>query len=103
MAGRALRYDWDADGSHDLIGHSTTTLGELQSSQNNASWDLINPKKVPGGKKAKKGYKNSGVLHMTSFALEQDHTFIDYLVGGCEISFSVAVDFTGSNGNPQLP
>ena len=22
-------YDWDSDGSHDLIGHFTTTLGEI--------------------------------------------------------------------------
>ena len=103
MTGRVLRFDWDADGSHDLIGHSSTTLAELTNSSGNTSWDLINPKKLPGGKKAKKGYKNSGVLHLTSFALEADHSFVDYLLGGCEISFSVAVDFTGSNGNPALP
>ena len=28
-------------------------------------------------------------------------TFVDYINGGCEISLSVAIDFTGSNGNPS--
>ena len=30
-------------------------------------------------------------------------TFIDYLEGGCEINLCVAIDFTGSNGNPREP
>jgi Copine/C2 domain len=29
--------------------------------------------------------------------------FIDYLEGGCEINLVVAIDFTGSNGDPRLP
>ena len=28
-------------------------------------------------------------------------TFMDYINGGCEISLSVAIDFTGSNGDPR--
>ena len=30
-------------------------------------------------------------------------TFMDYINGGCEISLSVAIDFTGSNGDPRQP
>lgn len=30
-------------------------------------------------------------------------TFADYVKGGCEMSLSVAIDFTGSNGNPRTP
>jgi len=30
-------------------------------------------------------------------------TFIDYIHGGCEISAIVAIDFTGSNGDPRVP
>lgn len=30
-------------------------------------------------------------------------TFVDYLNGGCEIQLSVAIDFTGSNGDPRVP
>lgn len=30
-------------------------------------------------------------------------TFINYMNGGCEIQLSVAIDFTGSNGDPRMP
>ncbi|GIL99340.1 hypothetical protein Vretimale_4523, partial [Volvox reticuliferus] len=38
-----------------------------------------------------------------SFAKEVRSTFLDYIVGGAEIGFVVAVDFTASNGDPRLP
>ena len=51
-------YDWDADGSHDLIGEFFTSLSELRPGQGKLTWDLINQKKAA----KKKGYKNSGVI-----------------------------------------
>jgi len=30
-------------------------------------------------------------------------TFVDYLSGGCQLNLSVAIDFTGSNGDPRIP
>jgi hypothetical protein len=30
-------------------------------------------------------------------------SFIDYISGGCEISLCVAIDYTGSNGDPRVP
>ena len=38
-------------------------MGEICSGTKD-EWDLINPKKMPGGKKAKKNYRNSGILHL---------------------------------------
>jgi len=32
-----------------------------------------------------------------------DPTFVDYLSGGCQLNLSVAIDFTGSNGDPRIP
>jgi hypothetical protein len=32
--------------------------------------------------------------------LQKDYTFIDYLAGGIQLSLGIAIDFTGSNGNP---
>ena len=29
--------------------------------------------------------------------------FVDYLMGGCELQLAVAIDFTGSNGDPRKP
>lgn len=66
-------------------------------------WDLINPKKMPGGKKykASKHYKNSGVFELLSISFIEEKGFIEHLRGGLELNFSVAVDFTGSNGDPK--
>lgn len=31
------------------------------------------------------------------------YSFLDYVMGGCQINFTVGVDFTASNGNPSHP
>ena len=94
---KVICYDWDNDGSHDLIGEFTTTLGELQS-EKLITWDLINPKKV-----SKKKYKNSGTISISSVRVFEKYSFLDYILGGCQINFTVAIDFTGSNGSPKSP
>jgi len=30
-------------------------------------------------------------------------TFVDYVTGGCELELQIAIDFTGSNGDPRRP
>uniref|UniRef100_A0AAQ5YZZ0 C2 domain-containing protein n=1 Tax=Amphiprion ocellaris TaxID=80972 RepID=A0AAQ5YZZ0_AMPOC len=65
-------YDYDSDGSHDLIGIFETTLTRLQEAS-----------------------RSSPVV--------KEYTFLDYIMGGCQINFTVAVDFTGSNGDPRSP
>ncbi|KAK9995268.1 hypothetical protein SO802_019954 [Lithocarpus litseifolius] len=42
-------------------------------------------------------------LFVEKFSQSVEHTFLDYLAGGCELNFMVAIDFTASNGNPRLP
>ena len=66
-------------------------------------FDLINPKKLPGGKKAKKGYKNSGTLQLMSASVVNPVGFVEHLQRGLMINFSVGIDFTGSNGDPTQP
>ncbi len=47
-----------------------------------------------------KGY----VYNITSKSrVTKNYTFVDYLKAGVEIGLSVAIDFTGSNGNPKDP
>ncbi|XP_037266506.1 copine-5-like isoform X2 [Falco rusticolus] len=58
---------------------------------------VVNPRK----KMKKKKYLNSGTVTLLSFAVESDHTFLDYIRGGTQINFTVAIDFTASNGNPS--
>ncbi|XP_041051459.1 copine-5b isoform X2 [Carcharodon carcharias] len=91
-------YDWDRDGSHDFIGEFTTSYRELARGQSQFNvYEVINPKK----KIKKKKYVNSGTVTLLSFTVESEHTFLDYIKGGTQINFTVAIDFTASNGNPS--
>jgi len=87
-------FDWDKDGQ-DFIGSCQTTLKHLVDNKS-GEFPLINPKN-----QSKKHYTNSGTLHFNNTQLVRSYTFLDYLVGGCEISLIVAIDFTGSNGDPK--
>ncbi|MGH0139027.1 UNVERIFIED_CONTAM: hypothetical protein FKN15_068158 [Acipenser sinensis] len=93
-------YDWDRDGSHDFIGEFTTSYRELSRGQSQFNvYEVINLKK----KGKKKKYINSGTVTLLSFAVETEVTFLDYITGGTQINFTVAIDFTASNGNPAQP
>ncbi|KAL5014149.1 hypothetical protein ScPMuIL_008419 [Solemya velum] len=90
-------FDWDSDGSHDLIGEFSTNLQEMaKASTQNVKWPVINPKK----KAKKKSYKHSGEVTLSSCKLETQPSFLDYIKGGTELNFTVAIDFTASNGDP---
>ncbi|XP_069792761.1 copine-9-like isoform X3 [Narcine bancroftii] len=93
-------YDWDRGGSHDFIGEFTTSYRELSRGQSQFNvYEVLNPKKR--GKKKK--YVNSGTVTLLSFKVESDFTFVDYIKGGTQLNFTVAIDFTASNGNPSQP
>ena len=52
-------YDYDDDGSHDLIGSCTTNvLQMIQANDGEISWPCINKKK----QQKKKNYVNSGII-----------------------------------------
>uniref|UniRef100_A0AAX7SP18 Copine-3 n=1 Tax=Astatotilapia calliptera TaxID=8154 RepID=A0AAX7SP18_ASTCA len=91
--------DYDSDGSHDLIGSFTTKVIELCRVVLQVQFDCIHPEK----QKKKKSYKNSGVVSVKSCKLITQYTFLDYVMGGCQINFTVGIDFTGSNGDPRSP
>uniref|UniRef100_A0A8C6NW06 Copine-3 n=1 Tax=Nothobranchius furzeri TaxID=105023 RepID=A0A8C6NW06_NOTFU len=87
--------DYDSDGSHDLIGSFTTKVSEFLK----VEFDCVHPEKL----KKKKGYKNSGVVYVKSCKLVADYSFLDFVMGGCQVNFTVGIDFTGSNGDPRSP
>ncbi|XP_071671744.1 copine-1 isoform X3 [Patagioenas fasciata] len=93
--------DHDSDGSHDLIGAFETNLTQLQNAGNSSpvEFECIHPEK----KQKKKSYKNSGIIRIKSCKIETEYSFLDYVMGGCQINFTVGVDFTGSNGDPRSP
>uniref|UniRef100_A0A8C8CU43 Copine-2 n=1 Tax=Oncorhynchus tshawytscha TaxID=74940 RepID=A0A8C8CU43_ONCTS len=89
---------------HDFIGEFQTTVTKMSEAQNSlevrdVEFECINPKK----QKKKKSYKNSGIIILKSCKVERDYTFLDYILGGCQIMFTVGIDFTASNGNPREP
>lgn len=93
-------YDHHVNGSHDLIGSFQVTLAEMQMGTHftPAEFECINPKKLK-----KKNYKNSGVICIKRCQVVKEFTFLDYIMGGCQLNFTIAIDFTGSNGDPRTP
>jgi hypothetical protein len=93
-------FDWNKDGSHELIGSATTSVDDL--SKRATSGDRL--QLVNAAIKARKPrYTRSGLLRVVSFAVTPKPSFLDYITHGCELSFMVAIDFTGSNGDPRSP
>ena len=90
-------YDWDRFSSDDLIGEATFTLEKITSPGANKTFELIHPKY----KVSKKKYTNSGKLVVENAKLVKVPKFVEFLRGGLEINLMVAIDFTGSNGNPS--
>ncbi|GAB1607454.1 copine-8-like [Argonauta hians] len=94
-------YDWDRDGGHDFIGEFTTNLQTLMRGAGPDNiYQLINPNK----RARKKNYKNSGEVRLLFCKVETIHSFLDYITSGrTQLNFTVAIDFTASNGNPSNP
>ncbi|XP_026535907.1 copine-2 isoform X1 [Notechis scutatus] len=92
-------YDYDNDGGHDFIGEFQTSVDTMCKDGSVVEFECINPKK----QKKKRSYKNSGVIIVKSCKITRDYSFLDYILGGCQLMFTVGIDFTASNGNPRDP
>jgi hypothetical protein len=90
-------FDWDSDGSHDSMGCVMASVRELMASGGHPM-NVIEEKK-----KSKRGYVNSGTLSALHASVKKLPSFLEYISGGLEVSLSVAIDFTGSNGDPKYP
>ncbi len=91
-------FDWNSSGVSDFIGSFSTNLKTLRTAVvEQRVFPCINEKK----RNKKKNYKDSGEIVFKNIQVERDITFVDYIQGGTEMNFSVAVDFTASNGHPQ--
>lgn len=89
--------DWDSNGKHQSMGIAETSVRSMLA-LNGGGINVIE-----AAKKGKSGYTNSGTLHANNCTIEHHPTFSDFINGGCEISLAVAIDFTGSNGDPTTP
>ncbi|XP_007432373.1 copine-3 [Python bivittatus] len=94
-------YDYDNDGSHDLIGTFQATMSKLKEASRHSpiEFECINEKK----RQKKKSYRNSGIVSFKHCEVITECTFLDYIMGGCQLNFTVGIDFTGSNGDPRSP
>uniref|UniRef100_A0A667ZHB9 Copine 4 n=1 Tax=Myripristis murdjan TaxID=586833 RepID=A0A667ZHB9_9TELE len=96
---QCMVWDWDSNGKHDYIGEFEATFKEMRGAMDGrqVQWPCINPKY----KVKKKNYKNSGIVILNQCKIIKMHSFLDYIMGGCQIQFTVAIDFTASNGDPR--
>merc|ERR1719210_1841721 len=87
-------YDWNSSGSHEIIGSFVTSLADLATAaEERKEYPVILDKK-----RGKKNYKNSGVVYIRTINISKLDSFVDFIQGGTSVNFSVAVDFTASNG-----
>jgi hypothetical protein len=117
-------YDHESSGKHVLMGSVQTTVKELQSSV--GSTLTLKKKSTVTGTLAIHKAEVAGVDEVsermaaasisapaaaasyvpspTAFApTVGGPSFVDYIGGGCELNVGVAIDFTGSNGDPRKP
>lgn len=90
-------FDWDKDGTHDSMGDVETSVRSML--QAGSDMPVIEADK----KTKKKGYTNSGTLTASNVMIEHHPTFAQFITGGLDINLVVAIDFTGSNGDPMQP
>jgi hypothetical protein len=126
-------YDYESSGKHVPMGSFETTVNALVSLSKGSKEIALKTKGKETGKLVVSKAEVSGVtsapassfgtsavttkLAATSisapppststgrpvFAPTGAPTFLDYISGGCELNVVVAIDFTGSNGDPRQP
>ena len=42
-----------------------------------------------------------GSFKLSNLKMQRQHSFLEYVFGGCDIDLSIAIDFTLSNGHPN--
>ncbi len=80
-------FDWNKDGSQDLIGSATTSVDDLnRRATSGERLPLVN-KDIKAKKGA--GYTHSGLLRVMSFVVTPRPSFLDFITHGCELNFMV--------------
>lgn len=93
-------FDFNSSGNHTLIGKLQTSIQELEKLYKaKAGASFVFPSSRHGDhEKVLKGK-----LFVDEYEEKELHSFLDYISSGFELNFMVAVDFTGSNGDPRRP
>lgn len=88
-------YDNRSDGDHKLIGSCQTSLRALKEGPGSTNQYRL--------RKNVKSKDYTGTLELTKIAVTEEISFLDYIRGGTQMHFAVAIDFTASNGSPMDP
>ncbi|RDX76473.1 Protein BONZAI 1 [Mucuna pruriens] len=94
-------YNFNSNGKHDLMGKVQKSLVELEKLYSGGQGENFSSSTAAGHNSHNKVLKSR--LFVDKFSESVQYTFLDYLAGGFELNFMVAIDFTASNGNPRLP
>ncbi|KAG5031859.1 hypothetical protein JHK82_015457 [Glycine max] len=86
-------YNFNSNGKHDLMGKVQRSLAELENIHNNGQGENLFLPSADGQNHDNKVLKSQ--LFVDKFTESVQYTFLDYLAGGFELNFMVAVDFTG--------
>ncbi|XP_075222008.1 copine-8-like [Lycorma delicatula] len=98
---KIMCYDWNFSGHHSFIGEFYTTLNTLREGPGEFNcYSCINPQKQDSEGSS---YENSGIVRLDYYELQPVYSFLEYIKGGTKLHCTIAIDFTGSNGNPQSP
>jgi hypothetical protein len=82
--------DWDANSSHDPIGHILISFKQFM--------EAVEKKQPLKILHYKGKAKDVGTLDFNGTSFQKLPTFMDFLQGGLQMKMFVAIDFTGSNG-----
>ncbi|XP_052182268.1 protein BONZAI 1-like isoform X2 [Diospyros lotus] len=94
-------FNFNSNGKHDLIGKVQKSLADLEKLHSVGQGEHLFLSTFVGHNHEDKVLKSR--IFVDQFRESVQHTFLDYLSGGCQLNFMVAIDFTASNGNPRLP
>ncbi|XP_067010318.2 copine-8 [Anabrus simplex] len=93
-------YDWNRNGSHNRIGEFFMTLQELSAGPGESTvYHCIHPRK----KERNPSYTHSGEVRLMRYEMKKVYSFLEYIRGGLELSCTIGIDFTASNGDPRSP
>ncbi|KAF3323577.1 protein BONZAI 1-like protein [Carex littledalei] len=94
-------FNFNIRGKHDLIGKVVKSMTELEGLHHRHQGDYFFIPTGVGQEHHNKVLKSQ--IFVDKYFESRQKTFLDYISGGCELNFMVAIDFTASNGNPRLP
>ncbi|KAL7114391.1 hypothetical protein ACP275_04G118600 [Erythranthe tilingii] len=94
-------FNFNSNGKHDLLGKVQKSLAGLEKLHSIATGENMFVPLSVGQNHQNKVLKSQ--LFVDKYSENIQHTFLDYLAGGYELNFMVAIDFTASNGNSRLP